>query len=200
MSNEIKLEGFLSFDDVDKSAPEMVVSEMCDQIKSQTRNYIQGVVQPYEGHIESYKEAGINALSLALSNVSKEREIDIQCDLGRVGYENHKFEFYLTAMALPKYRFRLMFFSYGIGGYPVKIVLEQSIADEIFQRTNGKYIIECKSRNDLKNTIIRVLNSKPVVQIVQELINASILAKSQEILEPLIGDETEKPGENTKGE
>jgi hypothetical protein len=197
MSNEIKLEEFLSFDDVDRSAPEKVVSEMCDELKSQTRDYIQGVVQPYNGYIESYKKEGISSITMAWS---LDKKVDIQSDLGKVGYEKHKFEFYLSATALPKYIFRLMFFSYGIGGYPVKIVLEQSIADEIFQRDNGNYIIECKSKDDLKSTIIRVLNSKRVVRIVQELINASILAKSQEIPEPSIGDEVEKSEENTKGE
>lgn len=197
MSNEIKLEEFLSFDDVDRSAPEKVVSEICDQIRSQTRDYIQGTVQPYDGHIESYTRVGISSITLGLGS---DQEVDIQSDLGKVGYEKHKFEFYLSATALPKYRFRLMFFSYGIGGYPVEIVLEQSVADEIFQRANGKYIIECKSTDDLKNTVIRVLNSKRIVQIVQELINASILAKSQEIPEPSTGDEIEKSEENTKGE
>ena len=196
MSSDIKLEDFLSFDDVDRSLPEKVVSEMCDQLKSQTRNYIQGTVQPYNGCIESYKKGGIKAITIAFSG---EEEFDIQSDLGKVGYEKHKFEFYLSATDLPKYRFRLMFFSYGIGGYPVKIVLEQSVADEIFQRADGKYIVECRSQNDLKNTVIRVLNSKRVVQIIQELINASILAKNQDIPELSTDDEIEKSEENTKG-
>lgn len=181
MSSEIKLEDSLSFDNVDMSAPEKIVSEMCNQIKSQTRDYIQGTVQAYEGHIESYTREGFGSITVALSS---NKEVDIQNNLGKVGYEEHKFEFYLSAIALPQYRFRLMFFSYGIGGYPVRIVLEQSIADEIFQRSNGQYIIECNSMDDLKNTVIRVLNSKRVIRIIQELINASILAKNQEVPEP----------------
>lgn len=197
MSNEIKLGEFLSFDDIDRSAPEKVVSDICDQLKSQTRNYIQGVVQPYNGNIESYKAETLSSIALALS---REKDVDVQSSLGKVGYEKHKFEFYLSATTLSKYKFRLMFFSYGIGGYPVKIVLEQGVADEIFQRTNGKYNIECNSKDDLNNTVIQVLNSKRVVKIVQELINASILAKSQEIPEPSTGNELEKSEENTKGE
>jgi hypothetical protein len=195
MSSEIRLEEFLSFDDVDKSAPEKTVSEMCDQLKSQSRDYVQGVVQPYNGHIESYTKVGFSGITAALSY---DQKVDIQSDLGKVGYENHQFEFYLSATSLPQYKFRLMFFSYGIGGYPVKIILEQSVADDVFQRFNGKYIVECKSKDELKNTVSQVLNSKRVVQIIQELINASILSQNQEKPELPTGEKKEKPEEQTE--
>ena len=197
MSSEIKLEDFLSFDIVDSGAPEKVVSEMCDQLKCQTKNYIQGVVQIYNGHIESYTTEGISNITLALNQIQK-KTVDIQDALGEFGYETHKFEFFLSATSLPQYKFRLMFFSYGIGGYPVKIILEQSVADDVFQRFNGKYIVECKSKDELKNTVIQVLNSKRVVQIIQELINASILSQNQETPELPTGEKKEKPEEKTE--
>ena len=185
MDKQINLEEFLAFDDVDSIAPDKVVIETCDTIKEQTRCYVQGVVKEYDGPIassSSYTTKGISSAAIAaLQAFGGEKKVNIQNDLGAIGYEEHRFEFYLTATALPKYKFRLMFFSYGIGGYPVRLVLEQSIADEIFERTDGKYIVSCNSKDDLENTIIRVISTKRVIQVIQELINASVFAKSHEI-------------------
>ena len=57
--------------------------------------------------------------------------------------------------------------------YPVKIVLEQGIADEIFKKENANYIIEYETKNELENVIINILKTKKVIKIMQELIYAT---------------------------
>lgn len=50
-----------------------------------------------------------------------------------LGDQQSKFiyEFYITAKAAPKYKYRIMFVAFGISVYPVEVSLEKSIADEI---------------------------------------------------------------------
>ena len=57
--------------------------------------------------------------------------------------------------------------------YPVKIVLEQGIADEIFKKENANYIIEYETKNELENVIINILKTKKVIKVMQELIYAT---------------------------
>ena len=66
-----------------------------------------------------------------------------------------------------------MSFEYDIGMYPVKIVLEQGIADEIFKKENANYIIEYETKNELENVIINILKTKKVIKVMQELIYAT---------------------------
>lgn len=57
--------------------------------------------------------------------------------------------------------------------YPVKIVLEQGIADEIFKKENANYIIEYETKMNWKNVIINILKTKKVIKVMQELIYAT---------------------------
>ena len=82
-------------------------------------------------------------------------------------------EFFLTAPKIENYKYRILFFEYGIGMYPVKIVLEQGIADEIFKKENANYIIEYETKNELENVIINILKTKKVIKVMQELIYAT---------------------------
>ena len=77
------------------------------------------------------------------------------------------------AQKIENYKYRILFFEYGIGMYPVKIVLEQGIADEIFEKENANYIIEYETKNELENVIINILKTKKVIKVMQELIYAT---------------------------
>ena len=126
----------------------------------------------YEGPIESYDQLSAFA-SIASALGTSVIHKDIQDNLGAIGYQNFKFEFFLTAPKIENYKYRILFFEYGIGMYPVKIVLEQGIADEIFKKENANYIIEYETKNELENVIINILKTKKVIKVMQELIYAT---------------------------
>ena len=107
------------------------------------------------------------------------QKYDIQNDLGEIGYKLFKFEFYLTSSKLPNYKFRVMFFEYGLGGYPVKIILEQGLADEIFKRENADYIFEIQTKAELENTVTQILASNRALKVIQGLINVSLNSQEQ---------------------
>ena len=74
---------------------------------------------------------------------------------------------------MKNYKYRILFFEYGIGMYPVKIVLEQGIADEIFKKENANYNNWIWNKNELENVIINILKTKKVIKVMQELIYAT---------------------------
>ena len=181
----------LNLADVDSFPPENVVKEFSDQIESVTDGMVIGRVEPYEGKIESYTIKGI----AALSSLTSEREYDIQKDLGAKGYIYSRFEFFLTAASLPSYKYRILFFEYGIGGYPVKIVLEQSIADSINKYRTSECSYKMTDRSKLEEMINRVISAPKTIEVIQDLINATKIEQSRESLKEASEPDEENPQE-----
>lgn len=178
MSDLHNLENALSFNIEEVVAPEIVVSGIAVQIETLSHGFVKAEVKPYDGYTTSYIVksglSGLGSLALALSG---QTEIDVQTELGKIGYSESKFELVLVAPKLPQYKFRVLFFSYGIGGYPVQLTIEHGTAAEFTgtQNTDGRY--ECKTKAKLEQTLYQIFNSKRMIGIIQELIDASILAK-----------------------
>lgn len=165
----------LDFDDIDLTAPNLVVEEIASQIAESTNNIIHGIIAPYTGHVFSYKQKGFSGLTAALGTADK--KIDIQTTLGRQGEEQHKFEFYLQTPSYKSYKFRVCYIQHGISNYPATVVLEQSIANSIFSDGNANYIVKCIDRLALEDLIERVIFSKPVISVMQELIRINQIKK-----------------------
>ena len=159
MSHDFNLDGLLNYDDDQAVSPDTIISELGKQLEEATNGFVKGVVREYEGSIESYDQLSAFA-SIASALGTSVIHKDIQDNLGAIGYQNFKFEFFLTAPKIENYKYRILFFEYGIGMYPVKIVLEQGIADEIFKKENANYIIEYETKNELENVIINILKTK----------------------------------------
>ena len=172
MGMELNIKDKLNLTKVDLVAPEVVVREYANQLETITDGIVKGMVESYDGPIESYTTPSFSSLI----NFGQKEEHDIQWDLGAIGYQRSQFEFYLTATCLPRYRFRILFFEYGIGGYPVKIVLEQGIANAI---KGTQYIYTVKSRDELGKLMLQVLSSSKAIEVIQDLINATRIAQSK---------------------
>ena len=75
---------------------------------------------------------------------------------------------------------------YGIANYPVQFTLEESIAEDIYGKNSG-YIISCHKREEVEDLIYKILTSKKVISVMQELIriyqskesDASFVSKSE---------------------
>ena len=137
MSNKLNLGGKLDFTDIDLTAPEVVINELLEELPVETNGLICGKIQSYSGHIMSYTISnGMSSLAIALGNAT-DRKVDIQSDLGEIGTETHKFECYLYTPEYEKYHYRMFFVKYNISNYPVKVVLEESIAKSISGTSRG---------------------------------------------------------------
>lgn len=185
MSKKLNLSEKLDFADIDLTAPDIVINELLDQLPNETNGLICGMIQPYNGHIMSYKKSGISSIALALGTAS-DRQVDIQDDLGKIGTETHKFECYLYTPEYEKYRYRMFFVQYNVSNYPATVVLEESIAKSISGTKEG-YIYTCNTRGELEELIVNVLTSKRIISVMQELIRVNqakrMLEKAEEAIE-----------------
>lgn len=158
-------------------APEKVVSKIAKQIEIITHDLVKADVKKYDGHTTSYiQRNSLNALSRAISG---QMEVNIQDDLGKIGYSENKFELILIAPLLPQYKFRVLFFSYGIGGYPVLLTVEHGIATEIAGTSNTDDMYKCRTYSELEEIICKIFDTSHMITIIQELINASLLAQKK---------------------
>lgn len=183
MSRKLNLNGKLDFEDIDLTAPDIVIRELLDQLPEETNGVICGKIQIYNGPVTSYTKSGISSLAITLGTVDK--EVDIQNELGKIGTETHKYECYLYTPEYEKYRYRMFFIKYNVSNYPVTVVLEESIAKSI-PSVNGGYICNCNTRSELEELIVNVLTSKRIVTVMQELIRvnqAKKISTDSEVLE-----------------
>lgn len=175
--SKLNLKESLSYQPSNSKKPETVFEGIARELEAETEGYIIGIVQSYDGPVESYiSESSFSSISRSLG-MGKEK-VDIQNNLGEIGFSKSKFEFYLTTPKLSEYKYRMLFFEYGIGGYPVKIVLEQGIADEIYKEEGADYILTKNSERELESTINAILTTKKALGVMQELINASNLSQN----------------------
>lgn len=176
--DKLDLSGKLSFDNADLTAPDIVVGNLVSQINDETNGIIMGNVETYDGSVISYtKTAVLSGLQAALDLGDK--KVDIQDFLGKQGEESNKFEVYLTTPVFEQYQYRICFLQYGVANYPVKVVLEQSIADEINKRgVQSNYIYNCNNRTELEDLFRSIIYSKKVIGVMQELINIHQIHKN----------------------
>lgn len=175
MEKKLDFSGKLDFNDIDLTAPNVVVEEIASQISQATNNIVQGIVTKYTGPVASYTQKGLSGLTGLLG--TEDRQIDIQTTLGKQGEEDNKYEFYLNTPSYERYKYRICYLQYGIGNYPVKVVLEQSVANSISTGSNANYVKWCRNRGDLEDLIINVLYSKRIIDIMQELIRINQIKK-----------------------
>lgn len=176
MDKKLNLSENLSFDEIDLTAPNIVVKKILSELPKETNNYILGDIQEYEGYIESYTKHDIKAIM----SFNMDTEVDIQDKLGENENEFHRFECYLYTSEYEKYRYRVFFMEYNIANYPVKIVLEESVARSVFVGKNG-YIINCNSREELEQLVYTILNSKRMTEVMQHLIRINQAKKIENV-------------------
>jgi len=90
------------------------------------------------------------------------------------------FEFYLSSLSAPYYKFRVMFISYPIEYYPVAIELDDEIAEEL-GTTEGSNrdsrFRYCDKEEEFISILPNIINSKKVNKVINSLY---VIANSHE--------------------
>lgn len=161
--------------DVDFRAemPKKILEEQCVYLNKMTNGIVIPRVADYAGRIESYVIPGVSdrlkTTTSQFNELFEDKKIDIQTDLGEMGKEPFTYEFFLSSKNMPDYKFRIMFMKNGIMGYPLKIILEEGIAEEINHSDHG-YIYSVKNQAEFLDILRKILNSERVTEIVMRLI------------------------------
>ena len=172
MTKGINLEGKLDFIKENLSDPCSVISEIASQVEEAAHSYVKCEIKKYDGPIDSYTEA-TGFITVAQLLAASSHFHNIQNDLGEIVSTELKYEMYLSAPKFPNYKFRILFFSYKIGGYPVVLTLEQGIANEINEEGKSDYRMIINSSDELKQTILLIIDTERILNIIQALIDAS---------------------------
>lgn len=159
------------FDVTNSITPNIVMRDICDELNTVTKGLVIGNVCEYDGEIESYNS--LNAIAALSAGLQGMVNVDIQDKLGAIGDVSFKYELYLSANQFEHYKYRILFAGYDIAGYPVKVVVEQDIADELNRKENSGYIYMVESKEEFEVLLLRILNSKVVEKVVQGLIMAT---------------------------
>ena len=145
------------FSVVNSVMPDVVMSDICNELEKITKGFVVANVREYDGKIESYDTIG--AMAALAASLQTSMRVDIQDKLGVIDETSFKYEMYLTASQ--------------IEGYPAKIVLEQDIADELNNKEDSGYIYTVNSKTELEELLVSIFNSKTLQKIIQNLITAS---------------------------
>lgn len=186
MTNKIELKDKLNFLEIDLTDPCVVVNEILSQLPDQTDDIILGKIERYSGPVETYTKKRANLAAL-VSGTSGDEEVDIQRHLGRFGISDYKYECYIYPRVFEHFRFRLFLMQHSDANYPVRLVIEETVAKSSLGYTETY----CATRDDFENTVVKILTSKRTVQLLQEMIRVhQIKSKERGKVEPAL-DENE---------
>lgn len=168
MDRKLNIADRLDFSEIDLTEPDKVIEDILGQLNEETQGIVTGEISAYNGPVMSYNTVA-PSMGSVISSLTQEKHVDIQDSLGKVGAENQKFECSLYTACYAKYRYRIFFMQYGIAHYPVQFILEESIAHSI-GGNGASYIFTCNRREEVEDLIFKILYSKKVIGVMQELI------------------------------
>lgn len=189
MEKRLNLTEKLDFSEIDMTAPEIVMEQILSQLPEETNGFVMGTVVPYSGHVMSYTKKGFSGFAAALGTA--DTEIDIQKHLGKLGVETKKFECYLYTPEFTQYKYRMFFMKYDLSSYPVQLILDESVATSI-SVGSSRYIFTCNSREELEDLTMKILTSKRIIAVMQELIRINQSKKMSNVVEETTDVEDEE--------
>ena len=161
----------LNFRDVSiADPPESIVEEYCKNLREITDGRVIARVASYSGPTSDYNRInpGITDVLSAVLSKDKIEHINIQEDLGDVGSAPNMYfayEFFITSPSTPNYKYRIMFFTYTAGRYPLDIVLDDDIASDVKKGQK----ISCVSEDKFKEILELVISSETVKKVIDTL-------------------------------
>lgn len=152
-----------TFTATEEVVPDEIINEQCTLLEKLTDGEIVAKVTEYTGPITTYTKG--NPLS-AFQDMFDEETVNIQEDLGDVSECDFTFEFFISSMSSPNYKYRILFLHYEIPFYPALIVLDEDIAVELGLEQR----ISCSNQTHFEKVIGNILNSQKVENVIGSLL------------------------------
>ena len=125
--------------------PSDIIKAQCDAIKEKSN-----------GHVV----AKISEVSYLTISFSDDSDFDFQDSNNQFQYE-----FFITSIATPNYKFRVLYIKYGIEGYPLRMLIDPGIAKEL----SSKQLMYCDTEVAFNEKLKNILNTKKVQLVVNSL-------------------------------
>ena len=123
-------------------------------------------------HLIKQKTGGVIIAKIAeytgpiLSKTDDDNIFAWQTELGDISNSVFAYELFITSIAAPNYKYRVMIIHYAIDLYPVTIVLDESIAVEF----SNKQELKCKSYDEFILYLKIILNSRRLKKVISALL------------------------------
>ena len=157
-----------NFEKSDIKSPREIIQEQCEELANITKGKITARITEYDGTI--YESDDKNILKSSLLEKYSGFELDLKNKLGEIS-DTLTYEFFLTSKNTPKYKYRVFFLRHKIIPYPVKILLENSIAEELDFPNNSETVIICDNENELLIILKKIFNSNKVRTVINTLLS-----------------------------
>lgn len=171
-------EEFLSLNLKDFETPEQIIRKTIIDLERVTGTLVTGFVEPYEGSIFSYARKRLSALASITASTIEER-YDVQDYLGEQGDNiSSTYKVVLKGTKLDDYSFALLFMKFGIGKYPITVVLDEDCAEELNMKhylDHSGYIFKINNSKDFRDFLDYVFVTDRLIEIVQGIITATNL-------------------------
>ena len=158
--------------DASSTPPNEIVEFQCNYLYKAAQGRVMAKMADYTGPVSSYTRPGFGDVMNVIGKTMKSIPVDIQEDLGDIGRLPNRFftfEFFLTSSHTPNYKYRIMFFRYEIDYYPLTIVLDDEIANDM----GVEQRLTCENEDVFKAVLAKIINSAKVEKVIQNLYNLS---------------------------
>lgn len=159
--------------------PKDIVQFQCEELGKLTGQLIVGKIKEYDSPISDYKTQGMSAsLAHTLESITQPRDIKIQSKLGEQSNSEFTYEFFITSKYMPNFMYRVFFIRYGISLYPVRLVLDETIAKQI----DIDFDIKIETEEEFIEILSMILNCEKFKQVISNLyaINVKLSEKVDE--------------------
>ena len=144
--------------------PKDIIQYQCDELSNMTNQLIIGKVEEYESPIEDYT-TGVPSFSASLVKSLGEKVISIQSELGELSGNEFTYEFFITSKYTTNFIYRILFLRHGISIYPTRVVLDETIADQI----GVQYDCLCHNEEEFTQLLAAILNSQKFKDVINNL-------------------------------
>ena len=155
------------FEPLKTDTPKDIIQFQCYSINEITKGIIVAEIIEYSEPISSYiKKGPLNTLASAIAD----KKVDVQDNLGEIPGGGFTFEFYISSISTPNYKYRILFLQYYTEVYPAAIIMDEAIAQELQLEQE----ISCPNQEDFEGVLARILNSKKIENVISALLGNAI--------------------------
>ena len=167
MSNELSFQ----FDLKDVKAPEEVAKTVFDEVQKASNGYVKVKVEGYSktSLTSSSRTVSLSALADALAD---QKMSTIQDKLGEIQAEKHIYEVYISARLMENYKYRMFFIKYETMSYPVEIILDNELAEQVLRQS--RTLIINNDMESLEELLNKIKYSSYFTRYIQNIIYESI--------------------------
>ena len=136
--------------------PNEIAIEYCNQLYELTNKLVIAKVEKYDKNIKNMEDNMV----INLSSFSPFLRKTTEQYLGEISENNgFTYEMFLTGINTPNYKYRFCFIENGVSPYPVRIVIDTDIANELNIETK----INCNKKEEYIDLLLLILNSKKMI-------------------------------------